>query len=60
MHIYVQVVLHQMGLLPENSRHLNPEEQKVRGLYGQNFGAESSFVGVVDELIEVQKRLRRN
>ena len=45
-----------MGLLPENARHL---EQEVRGLLGQNFGAENSIVGVVDEIIEVQKRLRR-
>ena len=48
-----------MRLLPENARHLHPEEQEVRGLWGQNFGAENSFVEVVDELIEVQKRLQR-
>ena len=48
-----------MGLLLENARHLDPEEQEVRGLQGQNFGAGISFVGAVDELIEAQKRLRR-
>ena len=48
-----------MVLLPENARHLDLEEQKVRGLWVQNFGAGNSFVGAVDELIEVQKRLRR-
>ena len=48
-----------MELLPENARHLDLEEQEVRGLWRQTFGAENSFVGVVDELIEVQKRLRR-
>ena len=48
-----------MGLLPENARHLDLEEQEVRGLWGQNFGAENIFVGRVDALFEVQKRLRR-
>ena len=42
-----------------NARHLNPEEQRVRGLWVQNFGAGNYFVGTVDELIEVQKHLRR-
>ena len=32
-------------------KHLDPEEQEVRGLKGQNFGAECSFVGMVDELM---------
>ena len=48
-----------MGLLAENARHLDLEEQKVRGLWVQSFGAENSFVGVVDELIEVRNCLRR-
>ena len=47
-----------MRLLPENARHLDPEEQEVRGLWGQNFAAGTSFVGAVDELIEVKKRFR--
>ena len=28
--MYVQVVLHWMGLLPENAQHLDPDEQEVR------------------------------
>ena len=34
-----------MGLLPENARHLGLEDQEVRGLSGQNFGAENSCGG---------------
>ena len=48
-----------MGLLPENARHLDLEEQEVRGLWAQSFGAENSFVEVVDDLIEVRNCLRR-
>ena len=48
-----------MGLLPENARHSDLEEQEVRGLWGQNFGAGTSFVGAVDELIVAHKSLRR-
>ena len=48
-----------MRLLQENARCLDPEEQELRGLWGQGFGAGISFVGAVDELIVVQKRLRR-
>ena len=32
---------------------------ELRGLWGQSFRAGTSFVGEVDELIVVQKRLRR-
>ena len=48
-----------MGLLPENARHLDLEEQEVRGLWVQNFGAGNSFVEVVNELIEARNCLRR-
>ena len=48
-----------MGLLQENARRLHPEEQELCGLRGEIFGAFTAFVGAVDELIVVQKRLRR-
>ena len=48
-----------MRLLRENASCLDPEEQALRGLWGQSFGSGTTFLGAVDELIEVQKRLRR-
>ena len=48
-----------MGLLLENARHLDLEEQEVRGLWAQSFGAENSFVEVVDDLIEARNCLRK-
>ena len=48
-----------MGPLPKNARRLDWEEQELCGLCGQIFGAGYSFSGAMDELIVVQKRLRR-
>ena len=59
LQMYVQVVMHLVGLLPENPRHLDLEEQEVHGLWVQSFGAEKSFVEVVDELIEARNCLPR-
>ena len=47
------------GTAAGNARHLDPEEQRVRGLWVQSFGAGVSFVEAVDEVMVVQKRLRR-
>ena len=55
----LQVALHWVGLLPENARNWDQEEQELHGICGQNIGAVTSFVGALDKLIVVQKRLRR-
>ena len=51
--------MHRMGVLRTNVRRLDLEEQELPGLWGQNFGADTSYVVVVDELMVVLKLLRR-
>ena len=43
-----------MGLLRENARRWGPEEQGLRGLLGQYFGADTPFVVAADEIIGVK------